>query len=236
MPHPRACDFSIEDRAEIIRQSELGTRLDEKLLMELAAKSTAIDFRRRRFIYRTGDKADSIYVIARGRVKLCSIEEKTGREAVIDIIGAGSLFGESALYESGARTKCAVAYENACCLRIPVVDYQGGMIMHRELYDYTFRLVGQRLARAERRVADFALDAIPVRLDKALLELSERYGRPEAGGGVLIDLALPHREIASIVGSTRESVTVRLNAMRREGIIDFVDRKILLKHPPALTV
>ncbi len=51
---------------------------------------------------------------------------------------------------------------------------------------------------------------------------------------MLIDLTLPHREIASIVGSTRESVTVRLNDMRRAGIIEFVDRKILLKHPPEL--
>jgi CRP-like cAMP-binding protein len=42
---------------------------------------------------------------------------------------------------------------------------------------------------------------------------------------------LPHREIASIVGSTRESVTVRLNAMRREGTIDFVNRRILVKRP-----
>jgi len=47
----------------------------------------------------------------------------------------------------------------------------------------------------------------------------------------LIDIPLPHREIASIVGSTRESVTVRLNAMRREGTIEFVNRRILVKHP-----
>jgi CRP-like cAMP-binding protein len=95
------------------------------------------------------------------------------------------------------------------------------------------RLLGQRLSRSERRVADFALDAIPARLEKLLADLSERYGR-EAEDGVLIDIALPHREIASIVGSTRESVTVRLNDLRRAGVIDFVDRKILLKHPPVV--
>ena len=69
----------------------------------------------------------------------------------------------------------------------------------------------------------------PARLNKLLVELSERYGRREEGG-VLIDLPLPHREIASIVGSTRESITVRLNAMRRAGMIDFVGRKILIKN------
>jgi CRP/FNR family transcriptional regulator, cyclic AMP receptor protein len=235
MLQKRACDLTPEDRAEIIRQSDFGRHLNDDLLMRLATNSLAIDFRRRRFIYRAGDPADALYVIARGRVKLCRVETATGREAVIDILSAGSLFGESALYAAGSREKCAVAYENSRLLRIAVGDFQGGTAENRELYDYTFRLIGQRLARAERMVADFALDAIPARLEKLLLEFSRRYGITETNG-VLIDIPLPHREIASIVGSTRESVTVRLNAMRRDGIIDFVNRKILIKRPESLAV
>jgi CRP-like cAMP-binding protein len=235
MLQKRACDLTPEDRAEIIRQSDFGHHLNAALLTRLAANSLAIDFLRRRFIYRAGDPADALYVIARGRVKLCRVEAATGREAVIDILSAGSLFGESALYAAGSREKCAVAYENSRLLRIAVGDFQGGTAENRELYDYTFRLIGQRLARAERLVADFALDAIPARLEKLLLEFSRRYGITETNG-VLIDIPLPHREIASIVGSTRESVTVRLNAMRRDGIIDFVNRKILIKRPESLAV
>ncbi|MDT4897739.1 MAG: family transcriptional regulator, cyclic receptor protein [Acidobacteriota bacterium] len=233
MLQKRACDLTPEDRAEIIRQSDFGRHLNDDLLTRLAANSLATDYRRRRFIYRSGDPADALYVIARGRVKLCRVEAATGREAVIDILSAGSLFGESALYAVGSREKCAVAYENSRLLRIAVGDFQGGTAENRELYDYTFRLIGQRLARAERMVADFALDAIPARLEKLLLEFSRRYGINETNG-VLIDIPLPHREIASIVGSTRESVTVRLNAMRRDGIIDFVNRKILIKRPESL--
>jgi CRP/FNR family transcriptional regulator, cyclic AMP receptor protein len=233
MSHRRACDLTDRDRAEIIRRSEIGPSLDAEVLALLAAASTAVDYRRRRLVYRTGDTADALFLIAEGRVKICLTEEATGREAVIDILEGGSVFGESALYAAGAaREKCAVAYENVRLVRIPVGAYQEGMAASRPLYDYTFRMVGQRLARAERRVADFALDAIPARLDKLLVELSERYGVPDPDG-VLIDIALPHREIASIVGSTRESITVRLNAMRRAGIIDFVDRKILIKSPAA---
>jgi CRP/FNR family cyclic AMP-dependent transcriptional regulator len=230
MSHRRACHMSAAERAEIISESEVGASLGAEMLALLADGSEAVDFRRRRFIYRRGDVADALYVIARGRVKICSIDDVTGREAVIDIVCDGALFGESSLYSAGVREKCAIAYEQARLLRIPAGVYREGMAASRELYDYTFRMVGQRLSRAERRVADFALDAIAARLDKLLVDLSARYGRPEAEG-VLIDLPLPHREIASIVGSTRESVTVRLNAMRRAGIIDFVDRKILIKTP-----
>ena len=111
MPHRRASDLTIADRADIIRHSEIAAGLDESLTMKLAAASTAIDFRRRRFIYRDGDTADALYLIARGRVKLCRDEPQTNREAVIDILPAGSLFGEFALYGSGGRQMCAVAFE-----------------------------------------------------------------------------------------------------------------------------
>ena len=232
MSHRRSGELTTPERETVIRESEIAEGLDGAVLSLLARDSKAVEFRRRRFIYRAGDVADSLYVIDRGRVKICSIEEATGREAVMDIVGRGALFGESSLYSAGVREKCAIAYENVRLLRIPAGVYREGMAASRELYDYTFRMVGQRLSRAERRVVDFALDAIPARLDKLLADLSERYGRPDPEG-VLIDLALPHREIASIVGSTRESVTVRLNALRRAGIIDFVDRKILIKTPAA---
>jgi CRP-like cAMP-binding protein len=230
----RARDLTPEDRAQIIRKLEFGSSLNEALVSEIARSSVVLDYRRRRFVYRAGEPADCLYAIIHGRVKLCRIEQDTGREAVIDILPEGSLFGESALYSAaGQRANSAVAYENSRLLRIQVADFKRGMAEDGRLHDYTFRLIGQRLEHAEQRLADFALNAIPVRLDRLLADFPHRYGVSEPDG-VLIDIPLPHREIASIVGSTRESVTVRLNAMKREGTIDFVKRRILIKRPASL--
>jgi len=230
----RARDLTSEDRADIIRKLEFGATLSDTLISDVASNSVVLDFRRRRFVYRAGDPADCLYVIIHGRVKLCRIEADSTREAVIDILPEGSLFGESALYSAaGQRANSAIAYENSRLLRIQVADFKRGMAEDDRLHDYTFRLIGQRLEHAERRLADFALNAIPARLDRLLADFSDRYGVSEPEG-VLIDIPLPHREIASIVGSTRESVTVRLNAMRREGTIEFVNRKILIKRPASL--
>ena len=230
----RAQDLSSRDRAALIRKLDFGSHLSDQTVASFADNSTAIDVRRRRFVYRAGEEADALYAIIRGRIKLCRIESHTEREAVIDILPQGSLFGESALYsQAGRRENCAVAYEGSTLLRIPAEQFKLAMAEESQLHDYTFRLIGQRLENAERRLADFALNAIPARLDRLLADFSDRYGVRESEG-VLIDIPLPHREIASIVGSTRESVTVRLNAMRREGTIEFVNRRILVKRPEGL--
>jgi CRP/FNR family cyclic AMP-dependent transcriptional regulator len=230
----RAQDLTATDRAAIIRQLEFGSSLSGETVSHFAECSMVLDVRRRRFVYRAGDQADALYAIVSGRIKLCRIEPQTDREAVIDILPQGSLFGESALYsKAGRRENCAVAYETCTLLKIPSDQFKPGMAGEPLLHEYTFQLIGQRLENAERRLADFALNAIPARLDRLLADFSDRYGVRESAG-VLIDIPLPHREIASIVGSTRESVTVRLNAMRREGTIEFVNRRILVKRPEGL--
>jgi len=229
-----AQDLNPADRAKIIRKLAFGSRLSDRIVLQLSDNSVVIDVRRRRFVYQAGDEADALYAILRGRIKLCRLESHTQREAVIDILSEGSLFGESALYSpAGRRENCAVSYESCTLLKIPAEQFKLAMAEEPWLRDYTFRLIGQRLEHAERRLADFALNAIPARLDRLLADFSDRYGVRESEG-VLIDIPLPHREIASIVGSTRESVTVRLNAMRREGTIEFVNRRILVKRPEGL--
>jgi CRP/FNR family cyclic AMP-dependent transcriptional regulator len=233
-PPRRAQDLNPADRAKIIRKLAFGARLSDRIVLQLGDNSVVIDVRRRRFVYQAGDEADALYAILRGRIKLCRLESHTQREAVIDILSEGSLFGESALYSpAGRRENCAVSYETCSLLKIPAEQFKLAMAEEPGLRDYTFRLIGQRLEHAERRLADFALNAIPARLDRLLADFSDRYGVRESEG-VLIDIPLPHREIASIVGSTRESVTVRLNAMRREGTIEFVNRRILVKRPEGL--
>ncbi len=232
----RARDLGIEDRRKMLSELDWGRNLNDAALGRITERGDALDVRRRRFIYRAGDPADSLYAIIHGRVKLCRIEPQSDREAVIDILSEGSLFGESALYSTaGVRENCAIAYEQSLLLKIPAGAFQESMVEDQLLHNYTFRLIGQRLENAERRLADFALNAIPQRLERMLAEFSERYG-VVGDAGVLIDIPLPHREIASIVGSTRESVTVRLNAMKREGTIDFVNRKILVKRPASTVI
>ena len=224
-------ELPVSDRLAVIRKLEFGPALSDAVIAQLAEHARLVEVRRRRFIYRAGDEADALFAIVKGRIKLCRIEPHTDREAIIDILSDGSLFGESALYSSaGCRENSAIAYESCSLLKMPVEHFKIAMAEDQGLRDYAFRLIGQRLEHAERRLADFALNAIPARVDRLLADFSNRYGVLESNG-VLIDIPLPHREIASIVGSTRESVTVRLNAMRREGTIEFVNRRILIKRP-----
>jgi CRP/FNR family transcriptional regulator, cyclic AMP receptor protein len=95
-------------------------------------------------------------------------------------------------------------------------------------------MIGERMSRSEDRICDLSLDGIAARLAKVLLDLARRYGTLHEGGAQLISLRIPHRELADLVGSTRESVTMHLNDLRRREIVEFSNRRILILKPDAL--
>src|SRR6476619_575923 len=121
----RAQSLTATDRAEIIRGLEFGPSLRPETVSQLAENSQVMEIRRRRFVYRAGDEADALYAIVAGRIKLCRIETETSREAVIDILPQGSLFGESALYsKAGRRENSAIAYEGCTLLKLPAAQFK----------------------------------------------------------------------------------------------------------------
>ncbi len=105
VPGRRPHNLTAEDRAAMLSQLEFGSRLSKQLVARIAASSTVVEARRRRFIYKAAEQADSLYAIVKGRIKLCRIEASTAREAVIDILPQGSLFGDSALYSTRGRPR-----------------------------------------------------------------------------------------------------------------------------------
>src|SRR5256885_16745159 len=77
----------------------LATIGEGRRILELSGKQA---------IFTQGDKADAVFYIQKGKVKL-TVLSKTGREATIAILGEGNFFGEGALAGEGWRIGAAAA-------------------------------------------------------------------------------------------------------------------------------
>ncbi len=89
------------------------------------------------------------------------------------------------------------------------------------------RVLGRLLSNAVGLVEDLAFREVPARLARFLLELTERRGQP-LDQGWLIPLELSTEEIASLLGSTRQTVSTLINQWQREGILERRGRRSLL--------
>ena len=89
------------------------------------------------------------------------------------------------------------------------------------------KLLGVRRRRIERRLKYLLFRSNRDRLIHLLLELAEDYGT-QSEAGIELKVKLSHQDLASIIGSTRETVTVTLGQLQSEGLIKVGRRKLAL--------
>ncbi len=91
------------------------------------------------------------------------------------------------------------------------------------------RVVGRLLSNAVTLIEDLAFREVPARLARFLLGLAERRGQLQAdGSGWLVPLELSMEDIASLLGSTRQTVSALINQWERQGILERRGRRSML--------
>ncbi|MEW4562913.1 Crp/Fnr family transcriptional regulator [Bremerella sp. JC770] len=183
-------------------------------------------------IYLPADDANSVLVLASGRVKICHLTSD-GKQSILAFIEPGEIFGELAILNMGNRDEYAEAVEKSRVIAIPGETLRELMEEHADLCLGVTKIIGLRRRRIERRVKNLLYLPNRDRIIHLLLELAEQYGL-ETNRGIELSIRLSHQDLASLVGSTRETVTVVLGAMQNEGLIELGRRKVILKAPDQL--
>src|SRR5437899_1032988 len=149
-------------------------------------------------IYSQGDLANTIFYIQHGSVKL-SVLSRTGREAVVGVLGPGDFFGEGALAGQPVRLATATSMDGSAILVVP--KRQMIRLLHRQ-HALSDRFIAHMLARnrrLEEDLVDQLFNASEKRLARTLLLLA-RYGKQSGPRRVLPRIS--QEVLAEIVGTT----------------------------------
>lgn len=211
-----------------LKRCDLFQRLagDELRAVELRAR--ARKFPRGAPIYLPADEADGVLLLTAGRAKICGISAD-GKQSILAFIEPGELFGELAIFQGGQREEYAEAVEVSTVLLIPADEMRRLVEQHPDVAIGVTKLIGLRRRRIERRLKYLLFRSNRERLVHLLLELAEQYGRRTAEG-VLLTIKLSHQDLANVIGSTRETVTVTLGELQAEGHLSVGRRKIVLSN------
>jgi CRP-like cAMP-binding protein len=180
-------------------------------------------------VYLPVDASDAVYLVAVGRIKICHLTSE-GKQSTLAFVDAGELFGESAVFNDGPREEYAEALKDSTVLRIPADRFSGFVRENADLAMGFAHLVSHRRQLVERRLKNLLYVSSRDRLSHLLLELSEKYGQAE-NGSLHLATGLSHQDLASMIGSTRETVTLGLGELQAEGLIKLGRRKITLLRP-----
>jgi CRP-like cAMP-binding protein len=182
-------------------------------------------FPRETAIFRQDDVADALCILREGLVKIVSLSE-TGNDQILHILRPGDVFGELVLLTE-PRPFTAVALTDTVVDALPrpaLLDLFASSPAFARGY---LRLLSRRLHEVERAFSALIHAWPHRRLAKELLHLAEDLG-DETPRGTRVSLRLTHEDLSSLIGASRETVTLLIHKFEEMGLLRREGRELYL--------
>ena len=207
------------DRTSFIRSVSFCAGLPDPAVTALSAIAMPLQRPARAFIQFEGDQADAMYLVMHGRVKIARVSA-SGREQVLNVIGAGGHFNTVPMFDGGACPANAQAIDDVALLALPRDRLHRVVEDHPALALALLKEFTSRLRHLVNLVDDLALHSVQGRLAGLLLEqaaMAERGATAEP---------LTQAEMAARLGTVREMVGRALKTFEALGLLRL-DRGVI---------
>ena len=216
-----------KEKLRLLSMVDVLEPLSEEELEEFSRLVPDTHVERGRVFYAPGDESEALFVLKRGKVRIYKAVPE-GWEFTLAVVEAGTVFGEMSLTAQRMREAYAEATEpsDICVLRRE--DLERLVRSNPGVGLAMLRVLSERLRACEERLEDIGLKDVPARLAGLILQLAESEGvmTPE---GPKIPAHYTHRQLASMIGASRESVTRSFTKLRRGGAVELKDRRIYVR-------
>jgi len=213
----------------LIRNVPLFSSLSGDQLLLLASALSRKPYPRDSAVIAAGDPTDALYIVISGRLKVV-MSGNEGREAILAILDRGDFFGEMGLIDQAPRSATVVAMESCELLTITRADFTKCLQKNFDLAMNVIHGLVKRLREADRKIGSLALMDVCGRVARLLLEMAETVD-----GQKVVTRKLPKKQIAKMIGATREMVTRVMKELETRGHIEVRAKQILLRDSLALT-
>lgn len=165
-----------------------------------------------------GNERDEVFVVRSGRLRVYLSGEN--RDLSLSFLECGDIFTTHTPTYIEAVTEASL-------WTMPTRGFAQRLASDPSATPEMMRVLGRLLSDAIQLIEDLAFREVPARLARFLLGLADRRGQLHPSGW-LIPLDLGMEDIASLLGTTRQSVSSLINQWEREGILQRQGRRTLL--------
>ncbi len=210
----------------LLRKCDVLANLSTDVLAQMLPGAKIGAYRPRQVVYLPGDRAQGVFFVAQGRVKISKVT-RDGKELTLAYRTGSDFFGEPCLLEGGPREEMAEAMEPTMAVEVDRETLDHVLSTNGAAAYWFARALIVRRKDLESRVEQLIFKDVGAKLAELLLELGHQHGVEEERG-VVLNLKITHQEMANLIGSTRETVSLTLSQFKRKGLIQSEGRRIIL--------
>jgi CRP/FNR family transcriptional regulator len=217
---------SMENKVWYLRQNRLFEQAGEDAIEGGDQIFKTSVYPKRSMVFDQGDPTRVVFLIKRGKVRITRLTAD-GKEVTVAVLGAGDMFGEETLFDAQPRMTHAVCIEESLLCTAKADDLFALLSRNPTLALNVAKILSDRLVDASATMEDLAYAKISDRIMHLFERLAVEHG-VAADGGTHIDVRLTHADIASLIGSTRETVSLELSNLAKSGAILYDGKRIIL--------
>jgi CRP/FNR family transcriptional regulator len=209
------------DLVALLRAVPLLSELDDRTLATLTARIVPRTVGEGFVLFRAGERSTGLYLVLEGRVRVFR-GSGDGREQTLAVEGPGRPVAELPLVDGGPYPASAVTMTPARLAFLPRGEFEHAFRNDPEVAAAIVRALGQRLRHLVQLVETVAFRDVAARLAMLLADYAERQGEA-SGDQVTLVLERTQDELATEIGTARESVSRAFKQLRASGLL--VSRK-----------
>jgi CRP-like cAMP-binding protein len=207
-----------------LRTIPLFSSVSDEDLESIASLLIDRRFPKHKTIVEEGLSGDYMYVIREGRVKVTKLSGD-GREKILELLEAGSFFGEMSLLDNAPRSASVKALTEVRILALARNDFLNVLRRSPDLALAVIQELTQRLRQQDEQASSLSFQRVKERTQGLLVRLA----RDEAGvPGRLSTPSLTHQQIADMIGTSRETVTRAVKGLKQEGWLEQDGKRYLV--------
>ncbi len=215
-----------DDSQFFIRNYDLWCQLSDEEYKDLKVQHAVLEVPRGEYIYFEAYNHNKVYFVKEGTIKIGYIDDD-GNEKVKEIIRKGELFGQFSLERDNLHGEFAQAYkDNVSICAFTIDDFERLLKNRPDLALKYSKQVGAKLRNIENRLINLLNKDVKTRLIHFLWQLVEQNLVENTAEGFCMPNYLTHEDIASLIGSSRQTVTTMINELETEGVLSYNRQEI----------
>jgi CRP-like cAMP-binding protein len=210
---------------QYLKEIPLFSHLKDAQLKEIVARCRKVKFKKGSVIFHKTDMSTDLYIVESGNLKAVLTDDE-GDEMVLARFQQGAFFGELSMLDGKGRSATIVVDTDAELSVLSQADLLALLTKDPKIAIAMISTLVERLRKADEKIEALAFQEVGERLIHALLDGASRDVREPKG--FLRSSKRTHKELASMIGSSREAVSKGMKILATNGVVRESEGHILI--------
>ncbi|MBF0299317.1 MAG: Crp/Fnr family transcriptional regulator [Oligoflexia bacterium] len=205
------------EKKNFLSQIFLFSYLSDELLTKIASLAHIVELKKEQSLFNEGDSAENLFIIVYGKLSIYKISRQ-GEERPIHFHKAFDLVAEAAIFDEKIYPASCKALQESLVLSVPRDEL---ISLIKKYPDIALKLLAsysKRLREFVLMVEDLTLNDARERLLRYLLKNATK--KNNSSNQYVVELSISKKELASILGTTAETLSRTLKILKQEGLIE----------------